>query len=72
MDTDSVQEVSEKEERIATLDAELEREKQKCAALQNQLTMERFGITRFTNDNKLISFYIGFAPMQCFCHFMSA
>ena len=40
-----MQEVSEKEERIATLEAELEQEKQKCAALQNKLTMERFGIT---------------------------
>ena len=69
METDSVQEVSEKEERIATLEAELEREKQKCAALQNQLTMERFGITRFTNDNKLISFYTGFATYAMFLSF---
>ena len=61
METDSVQEVQEKEERIATLEAELEREKQTCVALQNQLTMERFGISRFTNDNKLISFYTGFS-----------
>ena len=64
-----MQEVSEKEERIATLEAELEREKQKCAALQNQLTMERFGITRFTNDNKLISFYTGFATYAMFLSF---
>ena len=56
-------------ERIATVDAELEREKQKCAALQNQLTIERFGITRFTNDNKLISFYIGFATYAMFLSF---
>ena len=69
MGTDSVQEVSEKEERIATLEAELEREKRKCAALQNQLTMERFGITRFTNDNKLISFYTGFATYAMFLSF---
>ena len=69
METDSVQEVSEKAERIATLEAELEREKQKCAALQNQLTMERFGITRFTNDNKLISFYTGFATYAMFLSF---
>ena len=69
METDSVQEVSEEEERIATLEAELEREKQKCAALQNQLTMERFGITRSTNDNKLISFYTGFATYAMFLSF---
>ena len=64
-----MQEVSQKEERIATLEAELEREKQKCAALQNQLTMERFGITRFTNDNKLIPFYTGFATYAMFLSF---
>ena len=44
----------DKDERIAILETELKNEKQKCAALQIQLKMERFGVTRFSRDNKLI------------------
>ena len=42
MEVDNEPEATTKEERIATLEAELEREKQKSASLQNQLTLERF------------------------------
>ena len=62
-------EVSDREERIATLYAELEQQKQKCAALERQLVMKRFGVARFTYDNKLISFYTGFATYSMFQSF---
>ena len=32
--------------------------------LKKQLDLERFGINRFTADNKLISFYTGFSSYQ--------
>ena len=57
------------DERIAILETELKNEKQKCAALQIQLKMERFGVTRFSRDNKLISFYTGFATYTMFQSF---
>ena len=69
MEAISFPEVSDKEERIATLEAELEQQKQKCAALERQLVMERFGVARFTYDNKLISFYTGFATYSMFQSF---
>ena len=69
MEVDNEPEATTKEERIATLEAELEREKQKSASLQNQLTLERFGVTRFSNDKKLISFYTGFATYSMFLSF---
>ena len=62
-------EVSDKEERIATLEAELEQKKQKCSSLERQLVIERFGVARFTYDNKLISFYTGFAIYSLFQSF---
>ena len=69
MEVDSQQEELKNEERIAALEAELKQEKQKSAALQNQLTMERFGVARFTYDNKLISFYTDFATYSMFQSF---
>ena len=61
----SFPEVSDREERIATLEAELEQQKQKCAALERQLVMERVGVARFTY-NKLIFFYTRFATYSMF------
>ena len=69
MEVDNVPDATAKEERIAMLEAELEREKQKSLSLQNQLTLERFGVARFSNDNKLISFYTGFATYSMFRSF---
>ena len=68
MEAISFADVLDKIERIATFEAELEQQKQKCAALERQV-IERFGVARFTDDNMLISFYTGFATYSMFQSF---
>ena len=66
MEVDSVPESTSKDEIIAKLEVALEQEKKRSASLENKLTLERFGVTRFANDDKLINFYTGFASYQMF------
>ena len=72
MEVDSVPESTSKDGIIAKLKAASEQEKKRSACIQNKFTLERFGVTRFANYDKLTNFYTGFASYQMFDHFVSA
>ena len=59
------------EQRITELEHKLQEKEEACAALQRQLDIERFGLTRFSNDNSMISFYTGFTSYITFFTFFN-
>ena len=54
---------------IDALIGEIQASKSECESLQQQLNLERFGVTRFSNDNNLINFYTGFPTYKLFLAF---
>ena len=53
------------------MEHKLQEKEEACAALQHQLDIERFGLTRFSNDNLMISFYSGFTSYITFITFFN-
>lgn len=63
METTETEE-SVKDKRLQELERKLKFKEEECLKIKKQLDLERFGIKRFTADNKLISFYTGFSSYQ--------
>ena len=59
------------EQRITELEHKLQEKEEAFAALQRQLDIERFGLTRFSNDNSMILFYTGFTSYITFITFFN-
>ena len=48
-----------------------EQKPKECENLQQQLSIEKFGISRFSKDNSLINFYTGFSSYLTFIAFFN-
>lgn len=57
---------NDKDNEIIQLKQEHKRQKEVNSQLNNQLKIECFGLTRFSNDDNLITFYTGFASYLMF------
>ena len=57
---------------INSLNEELEQAKEENKQLKTQLTLERFRVNRFTNDDTCISFYTGVSSYISFLTFFTA
>ena len=56
---------------IIQLKQELQTQKEENVQLKNRLKIERFGLTRFSNDDNLILFYTGFSSYLMFMAFFN-
>ena len=67
--TEPLDELTSAKLQIDALAEELQTSKSECESLQQQLNLERFGVTKFSNDNNLINFYTGFPTYKLFLAF---
>ena len=59
----------EQEQEIYSLQQQLKQQQDDCSNLNKQLKMERFLVSRFAKDDKMIQFYTGFTSYVIFVTF---